>query len=248
MPDLFPTKSSQPIFIIGSSRSGTSILASVLGSSPDLCHFTEHPLVHRHMLSMVAHPQDIKQELFKLRKTMMSQSGVTYGQRILEKTPPNSLIAKHIADNIVDAKFVHIIRDGRDVAFSMLNHGWVSQELKADVNYWSKLLPKKFQLEWLKADLWERGVIRWALFVSKAQKVSCYGNRYWEIRYEKLCQNPHQNIAEILSFLEIPLFPGWQESSAQIKLSNNNWANKGLTQKQLKFYRRIVDEFDLPLN
>jgi hypothetical protein len=236
-----------PIFILGSSRSGTTILGKVLGVSPNLCRFTENDIVRKHMFCMVENPNTVEEQLPKLAKTLVRLSGIRPEERLLEKSPGHSLIAKLLADYFVDAKFVHIVRDGRDVAFSMLGHDWIVKGLRGERKlFWFGLLPEQFQHQWHELDLWERGILRWALYVSKAREISSYSDRYCEIKYEKLCQEPQLYLERVLSFLELPIFPKLKEYSAQIKPSNrSNWAEKGLKSSQLKFYERVISEFNL---
>ena len=65
-----------PIFVIGSSRSGTTMLAELLDAYPELCHFTEHPLTRRHMWHMVKHPHKQNQVIPALEKTLKRLSGI----------------------------------------------------------------------------------------------------------------------------------------------------------------------------
>ena len=240
------TTLSAPIFILGSSRSGTTILGKVLGASSDLCHFTENDIVRSHMIGMVENPESVEEQLPKLAKTLVRLSGVRSEKRLLEKSPGHSLIAKMLADYFVDAKFLHIVRDGRDVAFSMLGHEWILQGLKGERKlFWFRLLPEQFQQQWQELDLWERGVLRWAVYVSQARQIAGYEDRYLEIRYDELCHNPQICLEGILSFLGLPVFSELQKYSAVIKPSSNNWKNKGLTTNQLKFYERVISEFNL---
>ena len=49
---------------------------------------------------------------------------VTYdnnGRRLILKNPPNSTRIKQLLDIFPDAKFIHILRDGRTVVNSLIN-------------------------------------------------------------------------------------------------------------------------------
>jgi hypothetical protein len=74
-----------PVFILGSSRSRTTILGKVLGASPDLCRFTENDIVRKHMFCMVENPETTKEQLPKLAKTLVRLSGVRPKQRLVER-------------------------------------------------------------------------------------------------------------------------------------------------------------------
>lgn len=238
---------SKPVFVIGSSRSGTTILTDILSVSHNLHEFSENPIVRRHMWRMVENPDFIPTELPKLKKTLVRLSGMTRRKRILEKTPGHSLIAKNLINYFPDAKFIHILRNGRDVAFSMLKHQWISDELKqVHPVFWFDLLPITFKEEWISLGLWERAVLRWAVYVCAAMQISCCSDRYLEVRYEKLCLMPKEMISEILSFLDLDFDENINESLATIKSTRiNAWGNKSISSSQKDFYNRVLSAFKI---
>ena len=246
IPIPFSTTLHNPVFILGSSRSGTTILGKVLGASPDLCRFTENDIVRKHMFCMVENPMTVKEQLPKLAKTLVRLSGIRPEERLLEKSPGHSLVAKSLADHFVDAKFVHIVRDGRDVAFSMLGHDWISQELKGKRKpFWFKLLPEQFQQQWQELDLWQRGVLRWAVYVGKARQITSYNDRYLEISYEDMCQTPYSCIENIMSFLQLPIFPELKYQTSQIESHNKKrWQDRDLTTRYICFYQEVTSVFN----
>lgn len=247
IPIPFDLKLNRPIFIIGSSRSGTSILTDVLSSSPELLNFTEHPVVRRHMWHMVKYPEVVLEELPKLAKTLKRLSGIKSNQRLLEKSPGHSLLAKQLSDYFVDAKFIHIVRDGRDVAFSMLKHEWIADELKEIHSvFWFDLLPLEFKDEWESLDLWKRAVLRWAVYVNTARQISSYQKKYLEVRYEKLCLAPQEMITYIGYFLNLNDVSPIEKAAAQIGSARvKNWRNTKIEESQMKFYQRVLLSFGL---
>lgn len=94
-----------------------------------------------------------------------------------------------------EAKFIHIVRDGRDVATSYL-----------DINLYSgqrhKYFPKlPTQIEQI-AELWNKNVLSISRFLSQISI-----QNYLEIKYEDLiCQNEIV-INTVLNFLSLPLSP-----------------------------------------
>ena len=104
--------------------------------------------------------------------------------RWAEKTPEHLLYACEIKKNIEDALFLHIIRDGRDVAASMGELGYIP------VFPWDKhrgVLAAGLYWEWL---------LRQGR--SAAQSI---GRDYMEVRYEDLVTNPRLTLDRISSFI-----------------------------------------------
>jgi len=105
--------------------------------------------------------------------------------RWVDSTPTNFPHLLKIKSNFPDARIVHIIRDGRDVALSL------------DKRSWSRPLP------WDK----ERGLVAaglyWAWSVRKARKYGAMlGPNYMEVRYEDLVCNTRESLAILEDFLQ----------------------------------------------
>ena len=86
---------------------------------------------------------------------------------VLEKSPSTSLCADVIARLTPDARVVHLVRDGRDVAASLLaaSEGWG--------RWWApRTLPLATQ--------------SWVTHVQGARRASALGLPYLEVRYETL--------------------------------------------------------------
>ena len=241
------TKLEQPIFVVGSSRSGTTMLADILASLPEILDFTEKPIVRHQMWRMVKSPETIPHNLPELEKTLVRLSGVGKGRRLLEKTPGHSLMADSLLSYFPDASLIHIVRDGRDVAFSMLGHRWISRELNNEVEvFWFHLLPQSYQDQWQNLSKWQRGVLRWALYVTSARKAHLHSERYLEVNYEEICQSPQQTIYKIVNFLG--LSPSTELENKLLSIKSNsvgNWQKKGLGEGQKSFYEKAVLDFNL---
>jgi hypothetical protein len=106
-------------------------------------------------------------------------------RRWAECTPENVLYVRRIKREIPDALFIHMIRDGRDVALSLEKMGWV------------RPLPMDRR----------RGVFAaghfWSWLVGRGRR----GGReipldYMEVRYEDVVQNPEPVLARVASFIE----------------------------------------------
>lgn len=108
---------------------------------------------------------------------------------LVEKTPPHLLGMKMISEVFPRARFVHVVRDGRDVAVSLraASRSWNLGFADMDSPFFRK-----------QAASWSRTVAR--ISADGAD----LGDRYLEIRYEDLQAAPEQLLSEVLEFAGIP--------------------------------------------
>jgi hypothetical protein len=100
--------------------------------------------------------------------------------RWAEKSPNNIFCIKEILDFFPDARFVHVIRDGRDVALSLHN----SRQY----------------------DIYS-SVLRWVLSI-EAGFTFRDNPRYMEIRYEDIVLDTENSLRKLMDFLEEDFDPG----------------------------------------
>lgn len=105
-------------------------------------------------------------------------------ERYGDKTPVNVLHMRRISEVLPEARFVHVIRDGRDVTASYLDHG---------------LLPG--------------GVVesayRWRAQVRRGRRDGSRlgSDRYREVRYEQLVEEPERVLRQLCEFIELRFSP-----------------------------------------
>jgi hypothetical protein len=101
-----------------------------------------------------------------------------------DSTPDHLLYLREIDNQIPESLFVHIIRDGRDVALSYAQLGW------------SRPLPWDRERAILVAGLY------WKWIVGRGrQSGRALGSRYLEVGYERLVSNPRETLAELAGFI-----------------------------------------------
>lgn len=99
-------------------------------------------------------------------------------RRWCEKSPMYTLYMDAFADIFPDARFIHMIRDGRDCAGS-------------------------FHRRWNYAP--QRTMYRWKTVVARGRELGqSLGDRYMELRYEDLTDKPIENMKRICDFLDEP--------------------------------------------
>lgn len=239
----------QPIFIIGSSRSGTGMITRVLGACDELCYFSEDPLIRKYMLRIINRPAQRTRLMAQQKEAFLRLSGLRPNQRLLEKTPEHSLIMDELVRYYPNAQFIHILRNGRDCATSMLSHPWICRELArpAARNAWMKKAPWLYVDAWPHMTCWQRGLLRWAIFVKYArQGAELAPGRYIEIRYESICTHPVEHIQKILKALDLPYNDDTAQRIGMVQVSRiNKWRDSALSVEDEQWRRSILRDFDL---
>jgi len=132
---MIPFKSFQPVVIIGAPRSGTNMLRDVLSRIPRIGTWPcdEINYIWRH--GNIRHPSDVfsvelaRPEVVKyIRNQFNNFSSGRSLDYVLEKTCANSLRISFVDRVLPEAKYIFIVRDGRDVVASAMNR-W-----KAELN------------------------------------------------------------------------------------------------------------------
>ena len=118
--------SDSPIFLIGAARSGTKFLRDclradqrVVGVPYDINYIWRYGQTDADHDVLVPGSVGEKQARF-IRKTIHQQARFKDGNILLEKTVSNSLRAPFVESIFPDARYVHLVRDGRDVALSAM--------------------------------------------------------------------------------------------------------------------------------
>ena len=131
--------------------------------------------------TFVENLQDLTPSVFldALYREYASQQGaVRWG----DKTPIYTSYVDLVSEIFPRAQFIHIIRDGRDVALSMLEK-WSRKEFHIDIYYavqsWKKRLYQAF-----------------------ASSFSLDSDQYYELRYEQLVIDPVPLLKEICEYLK----------------------------------------------
>ncbi len=219
-----PELSCRPFFIIGSGRSGNTLLRAIINQHTDICippesyvlgrvirnyqffSFLPWPLLTRIVISEFESfhqfhtweinlrdfyqvalnlPEEKRNlakllDLFYMYYAEIKCPGAT---RWGDKTPTNTFFVPLINKVFPEAKYIHIIRDGRDVVSSYL-----AAKLYSDT--------KEASSRWL------RSVVAAQSFGAKIGTT-----RYLEVFYEDLVRQPVTVIQSVCDFLEIDFKP-----------------------------------------
>lgn len=202
------TSGFDPIFIGGAGRSGTTLLRAMLASHSSLAGTNEFKLLPniadiRRMFSAYS---DVS-EHYQLSENYLDQQLAVFieslftpfleqqgGLRLIEKTPHNILAADVLLRVFPKSKMLHVIRDGRDVAMSLVNMNWsdgngkvwYTRSVADAANYWQQIIRST-------------EVIKQDPLIAERLKV---------IRYESLVHDPKKKLQAVLKWFDL----GWEEA------------------------------------
>jgi hypothetical protein len=224
---------SPPLFVLGVSRSGTTILRVILDRSPGIAipdeTFFIPQLAHRHR--GVVDPVEFLDDLRRLPRLAAwdvpaadlaerLRPGMTIGQaldavfsayaakhgkaRWGEKTPMYMRHLGLIERLFPDAQYVHLIRDGRDAALAFLD----MPEGVVTRTWAHPRSPAGFACEWRTEVLRARELGR-----------RLGPSRYLEIRYEDLVADTEAVVRSVCSFAGLPFEPEMLDYTGVVDVS-----------------------------
>lgn len=130
------------VFIVGAARSGTTIMNRILGSHPDAVHLPEpYYLWYYHLGELdddYIPPESVggRQCAF-IRRQFDHVARVTGKRFIIDKLPEHSFNLPVLHRVFPDAKFLHILRDGRDATLSIKKEWQDRQRMVRQRDYWA---------------------------------------------------------------------------------------------------------------
>lgn len=245
---MVPEKKNIPFFIVGSPRSGTTLLQTLLDAHPSLAIPPEsHVFDHFYELTAsyggLQTPQNLKtfaadllnderikrwgltvtpEEFCGGLRTPASFRSVTEHLFTLymrkegksrwgDKTPEHTLFLPAVLQTFPEARFIHLVRDGRDVAESL-----------------SRMFFGPVTID-KKAELWRCYTNAFYEF-KKCLSPDCY----LEIHYEALVRDPETEVRKIIHFLgEVPRAAGAAVPDTKLKqvyLSTDDGSHQSLSQ------------------
>ena len=200
------------LFIIGSPRSGTTMLQILLASHPQVASTVEQTLFNLYIAQWLEtwrmEKRNLDERGWKLGLPILLEEEElleilreflrrVYGKihaikpaatHLLDKHPGYSLHVGTIKRFLPKARFIHIIRDGRDVASSMLavhaKMGFAPDRLTA-------------------------AAAKWSTFVRGAREAAEFGSDYLEVRYEEFLGAGTGAYARVLNFCGLAYEQSW---------------------------------------
>lgn len=196
------------VFIVGSPRSGTTFLGRALGSLPGFVDLGEVAALKASVPELASRaPAEAAPRLRRLL-ALAGRLGLAGGLRAIEHTPENAFLAEALALAFPEARFVHPVRDGRDVVASLLERGWLSEgrgggddaglPYGSSVRFWVE--PER-RRDFADSSDARRAAWAWRRYLENARSVP---ERTLELRYEELAARPDAAAAQLAPFLDVP--------------------------------------------
>jgi hypothetical protein len=215
----------RPAFIIGCGRSGTTILGTVLSHHPAVTYLNEPRELWVRCtpaadiwspdarsrggsleLTAAAASWTARRRLRRLLARRIARRG---RPRLVEKLPINSFRLGFIDAALPDARYVHIVRDGVEVARSIAHWCREREWFGADDYKWKLLVDYAERQERYRGlaalcrDDYARGLLEWRLSEEAALEFlgALPDQRHLQIRFEDFVRAPGDTLARIERFL-----------------------------------------------
>jgi sulfotransferase family protein len=195
------------VFVVGSPRSGTTFTGSALGSLPGFVDLDEVQPWKAAIPELLGLSDEEAAGRLRTILERVRLLGLARGLRGVEQTPETSFLLAAALLAYPEAVAVHVIRDGRDVATSLLERGWLSAERSGADDARLPFGPyARFWVEPGREDEFAavsdatRAAWAWRRYVTSAASVP---ERTVEVRYEELVSDPAAAAAPVAEKLGV---------------------------------------------
>lgn len=209
MKDTFGSLEAGPIFIVGAARSGTTWVYDMLASHPQVAGAYEtwlftmnqgvgalfgpahFPPGHSGLGRSFTRPQ-VVEAARTFASTLLAQRLGPDHRFLVEKSPSHVMTMPLIREILPEARFIHVLRDGRDVSVSV----------RAAAHSWAPRWRESFGRS-VRASAWA-----WKQTIRRVRRDGPgLGECLLEIRYEELKADPQRGIARLFDHARVPWDP-----------------------------------------
>lgn len=277
-----------PIFIIGCGRSGTTLLGDLFARHPEISYRYEpysvwaavDPITDflqlysrgEHRCLLDASSATARAQL-RFKRLMSAPAGLT----LTEKNPVNALRIDYLESFAPGARFVHLVRDGIDVARSIEKVAGITKKMafRPPLNEWWGVGDAKWaalELDGRKAGYHreearqittdsQRGAYEWLLSLHEIEaRRTRLGSRLVQLRYQDLTEYPRETLRTVMDSLGLTCPISWLgEAAARVSPARGGGNRKPLMlphgmctdfnrlQQKFQFNGRAVSISDQPI-
>ena len=180
----------RPVFVVGAPRSGTTVVAGAIGRVPGLVDLGELKPLKAAIPRLASVPEDEAAKELRGMLETVRRYGLVRHLRAVEQSPETVFVLGAVLRAYPQAAIVHMLRDPRDVASSLLQKGWlragrggrddVGEPYGHYARFWVE--PDRVQ-EFDEADDARRAGWAWRRYVTAARAAP---SATIEVRYEEL--------------------------------------------------------------
>lgn len=151
----------------------------------------------------------------------------------------------YLAEIFPDAKFIHLVRDGRAVANSLLNtrfwDGW-----RGPPNWRLGDIPEEMRLIWEESgrSFVVLAGIEWMILIDAVEKGkrSVPAGQFLEVKYEDLVSRPTEVMQKVVEFSELHWYEKFAAEIERFSLQNMNYKWKhDLTENQRMQLEKVLE-------
>ena len=202
-----------PVFVVGSPRSGTTFLGAALARIPGTSYQFE-PVAVKAAVPYIwsgIWPEEKSRRLVTGVHTFLKAIQLEQGRTLIEKTPRNVFIVPQLSRWYPEARFVGLIRDGRDVAASWSQRPWLASRFRRRCEpggyrygprppFWVE--PERIE-EFATTSTEHRCIWGWRAHTEQWLRVreDLDPGRWLEVRYEELVSEPLRHAEKLAGFL-----------------------------------------------
>lgn len=245
----------RPVFVLGSPRSGTTYLGTLMAAIPGASYFFEPPMLKYY--SRLVYEGEVStaktRRLYSWVFRVLRLTAPGRGPRVIEKNPNHTWIAETLLEAFPDARFVMIIRDGRDTALSLFEKPWhradsVGSGRREPGGYEYGPSPHFYiepdrRDEYRTADDLTRCAWVWRRHTEEIVRLqeALPAGSWHTMRYEELLTDTEETLHRMLSFLEVDTPETWgsisEAAAAGHRASIGRFRDK-LTDEQVETVER----------